>query len=494
MKYKYKFSVIVPIYNLELFLNEALNSIVKQTIGFKENIQLILINDGSSDNSEKICKKFLDLYPENIIYKKQENKGVSTARNVGLNFASGKYINFFDGDDIWDLETFEKIFDFFEENQSKIDVVSCRQKYFESKKSVHALDFKYDDGNRIVSINENPEFIQMSVASTFIKSDIAKKFQFDKRLKYAEDAKYITQIILEKEKYGIFKDCIYHIRKRFDSSSSTQNKTLAVEAYTDTVDYYYEFLIDYSKKKYKKIIPYIEYALINAIKYRVGQEVPSSISDNIQKSYKSKLIKIIKQIDDEVIINTNKVVADTKLYLLKLKYEELLEKDLKLVNNIIYFKDKEIGEINGKNNLNIENIKLNKNKLILNGTIKMSNYFLFDHLYIDTIGKTYSINLLPANDKNRKSFCGDDMNKIKRFSTLIELDKKVTKFGFYCIYDENILIYRPNIIENTKRINLNKRCVRLKNKMITLSKNKILVVRRYSILKFIKKMILAKIK
>ena len=97
MKYKYNFSVIVPIYNLELFLDEALSSIVNQSIGFKENIELILINDGSSDNSEKICRKYLELYPDNVIYKSQENKGVSTARNVGLSLANGKYINFFLG-------------------------------------------------------------------------------------------------------------------------------------------------------------------------------------------------------------------------------------------------------------------------------------------------------------------------------------------------------------------------------------------------------------
>ena len=138
MKYKYNFSVIVPIYNLELFLDEALSSIVNQSIGFKENIELILINDGSSDNSEKICRKYLELYPDNVIYKRQENKGVSTARNVGLSLANGKYINFFDGDDIWDLDTFEKVFAFFEENKNEIDVVSCRQKYFENKKiSIH---------------------------------------------------------------------------------------------------------------------------------------------------------------------------------------------------------------------------------------------------------------------------------------------------------------------------------------------------------------------
>ena len=58
MSYKYKFSVIIPIYNLEKYLEEAIKSILKQSIGFKENIQLILVNDGSTDNSETICLKY----------------------------------------------------------------------------------------------------------------------------------------------------------------------------------------------------------------------------------------------------------------------------------------------------------------------------------------------------------------------------------------------------------------------------------------------------
>ena len=56
--YQYKISVVIPIYNTEDYLKETINSVIKQTIGFKENIQLILVNDGSSDNSEKICLEF----------------------------------------------------------------------------------------------------------------------------------------------------------------------------------------------------------------------------------------------------------------------------------------------------------------------------------------------------------------------------------------------------------------------------------------------------
>ena len=68
---KYKFSVIIPIYNVEDYIEETILSVINQSIGFKENIQLILVNDGSPDDSEKICLKYKEMYPNNIIYIKQ---------------------------------------------------------------------------------------------------------------------------------------------------------------------------------------------------------------------------------------------------------------------------------------------------------------------------------------------------------------------------------------------------------------------------------------
>ena len=89
--YKYKFSVVIPIYNVEDYVEETILSVINQTIGFEENIQMILVNDGSPDNSEDICLRYKDKYPDNIIYVKQENRGVSAARNNGMNYIEGKY-------------------------------------------------------------------------------------------------------------------------------------------------------------------------------------------------------------------------------------------------------------------------------------------------------------------------------------------------------------------------------------------------------------------
>ena len=136
----YIFSVIMAIYNTEKYLNESIASLLNQSIGYSE-IQIILINDGSTDNSEDICLKYQKDYPENVIYLKTNHSGVSEARNIGMSFARGDFINFLDSDDIWDYEAFQYILSFFEQNKD-VNIVSGRLKFFGVRNDYHALDYK----------------------------------------------------------------------------------------------------------------------------------------------------------------------------------------------------------------------------------------------------------------------------------------------------------------------------------------------------------------
>ena len=147
----YLFSVIISIYNTGKYLEESINSIINQTIGIKE-IQIILVNDGSTDNSEEICLKYQKLYLNNIIYKKINHGGVSNARNIGLIFAKGEYINFLDSDDMWDNKAFEYVLSFFQMH-NEINLVSGRLKFFEAVNNYHYLDYKFYK-TRVVNVTK----------------------------------------------------------------------------------------------------------------------------------------------------------------------------------------------------------------------------------------------------------------------------------------------------------------------------------------------------
>ena len=95
------FSIVIAVYNTEDYLAEAIESVLNQKyIGYKHT-QIILINDGSTDRSEEICQYYQQRFSKNIIFISQKNRGVSAARNLGIDAADGLYLNFLDSDDKW---------------------------------------------------------------------------------------------------------------------------------------------------------------------------------------------------------------------------------------------------------------------------------------------------------------------------------------------------------------------------------------------------------
>ena len=101
-----KVSVIIPVYNVELYLRECLDTVVNQTL---KEIEIIIINDGSTDNSGEIIKKYENEY-SNIISITQENHGLGNARNQGLNCAKGEFIYFMDSDDKIEIDMLEQLY------------------------------------------------------------------------------------------------------------------------------------------------------------------------------------------------------------------------------------------------------------------------------------------------------------------------------------------------------------------------------------------------
>ena len=103
-----KISVIIPVYNTEKYLRRCFDSVIAQDY---KNLEIVIINDGSEDNSEQIINEYKKKYPELISYYKKENSGVADTRNFGIEKAQGDYIMFLDSDDYIDkalLKTLEE--------------------------------------------------------------------------------------------------------------------------------------------------------------------------------------------------------------------------------------------------------------------------------------------------------------------------------------------------------------------------------------------------
>jgi len=321
---KYKFSIIIPIYNVEDYLEETIESVIRQDIGFHKNIQIILVNDGSPDNSEAICLKYKKKYPDNIVYVKQKNAGVSAARNNGMQYVEGKYVNFLDSDDKWSKNTFRDVYNFFEKYYNEIDVVSCRIEFFEARSGYHVLDYKFEDNkNKVVDINEEYSYVQLSAATVFIKADALKGRSFDSRIKYGEDALFINTVILEKCKYGIVVKAIYHYRSRDVGTSAMQNTLSNKSWYFDTTELVLKVLIELSKNKFGRVIEYIQYLVMYDTKWRLKAQVPEGLLTKTEyEEYIKSLVFMLSHIDDHIICEQKNWYGDQKRMTLSMKYGE----------------------------------------------------------------------------------------------------------------------------------------------------------------------------
>lgn len=470
---KYKFSVIIPIYNAKKYLKDSINSVINQTIGFKENIQLILVNDGSTDKSEKICLKYQKRYPNNIKYVFQENKGVSGARNEGMKYIEGKYVNFMDSDDKWDLKAFDKVYNFFEQNENEIDLVACRMKFFEARNDYHKLDYKFQE-TRIVDIRKDYQDVQLSSASTFMKSDEIKKYKYDTRLKYSEDATLIGQLLMNKSKYGILSDAIYNYRKRKEKNSALQTKDIKKTWYFDTIEYGYKVLIQKSIEKYGELIPYYQFQIMYELEFRLNVDSSQYLDKVEQEKYIQEICSLLENIDDNIIMEQKYLWKEYKILALCLKYHKDVRKEFYYKNSNIYFNDTKIFNIKNKSLLKITKFDIIKQKIYIEGIVNcflpQEDYDIFaknikeERYYI----KKYDVM------SNRPSIVGN-LDNCKKFKLEIPLNKNNMELKLIVDYKSNLKKLNIVLADDFKINNKNEILFIRSKKKIKIQDTKIII-------------------
>lgn len=149
---------------------------IHQFFSFKD-VQVILVNDGSSDASDTICREYQKKYPDHIVYLEQENQGVSAARNLGIKNATGKYILFLDADDRLKRNVLASVSHFFDAHYDEVDIVVYPLKYKYDKKIRLRNHFRYKKeytkGTGVYDIEEYPKVIQTTI-NYCIKNEGAK--------------------------------------------------------------------------------------------------------------------------------------------------------------------------------------------------------------------------------------------------------------------------------------------------------------------------------
>ena len=329
--YPFDFSVVMAVYNVENYLREAVHSLVHQTIGFSR-IQVILVDDGSTDKSGKICDEYGKKYPDNVVVVHKENGRQASARNAGLPYAKGRYVNFLDPDDTLEKDAMKKVKAFMD-THPETDVCAIPIFFCGDQRGPHMLNGKFEQGTRVVELldEENADCLLLSVAASFYRSEAARKMSFDTELFHAEDAKENVKVLLENPKLGIVADTAYNYRKYGDS---TLNQSIyRKESYILYLEHFSAWALEQAKERYGFIPKFIQNIIMYDIQWKWNQaSVPRGVlTAEEEDRYKALLIKITSQIDDDVILGLKHMNAERKCHVLRKKYGEAADFRLRKV-------------------------------------------------------------------------------------------------------------------------------------------------------------------
>lgn len=225
-----KISIIIPVYNTEKYLKRFFKSIISQTIF--EDLELIIVNDGSKDESEKIINEYKRKY-NNIIVIKQNNQGVSVARNNGLREATGKYIMFFDSDDSIENDYCEKMYDEIEDKN--VDMIEADFFKVGLKKTKKRSILKKElNSNKFIMTNFfMGSIIYNNLFNKIFKREIACKIKFEEGKRVGEDMYYVFNYLLNCKKIYIDTEiCGYNY---YINDNSTMNSKFS-EKFFDTIE------------------------------------------------------------------------------------------------------------------------------------------------------------------------------------------------------------------------------------------------------------------
>lgn len=284
-----KISIVIPVYNASKYLSKCLDSVVNQNYS---NIEIVLVNDGSKDNSGSICDEYSSKDKRvKVIHK--ENGGVSSARNTGIDNASGKYVTFIDSDDLVHPDYIKKLVS----NLDNDTLSVCEIEEFKNDVSFSNID---SDNNIVLNKDEFIELCKMTLLNTpcckLFKLDILKenKIYFDNKLSLGEDLlfnldylKYINKIVVTNQK-------LYYYRKDDNSTLSTAYNPNMLDIQILLFDKYTEF---FSKtlvnKEQKSIFDTYRFSTLRII---------------IENEFKNKNASFFKR-----YLNTKRLIRNNKM-------------------------------------------------------------------------------------------------------------------------------------------------------------------------------------
>lgn len=455
--YEYKLSVVVIVYNTEPYLNECLNSLVNQTLN---DIEIICVNDESTDNSLNILKKFAKKY-NNITIINQKNQGGAIAGNNGLKMAKGEYVTLIDSDDIVPHDAYEKLYKKAKETDS--DIVGGRPNIYLDG-YLREISYKHNIWLKEKTIDPNKNF--EIYHDVFYWDKIYKRELIEKNDIYMipgklyADAPLVFKAYFYAKKITLIPDVVYYWRKRLVNTSITKSLLDIENMHDRLVTYYY--LKNYFKeaKKHDIINDFIK-IYFERFFYPIDGIL---MDENFEKEYLNELKNILEDIpniyDNDLklkynlftyFILNNQIDVLKEFLLFYINDRNILKLNDKYYWNLKYFRNSDYNvpdslfEINyiDDNFIDIENINVDSEYIYIKNIKIPGNVNIKKvELFLMGLTKKYSKKSL----NNYKFDLIKDSNKSNLYNGKIKISeiKNVNLFDVYLYinYDDKEELFR----------------------------------------------------
>lgn len=333
----FTFSIIMAVYNVEPYLREAIESVIKQDIGFENHIQLILVNDGSSDKTGDVCDEYAAKYPENIIVLHQDHQGVAAARNAGIEVARGELLYFLDSDDKIPTTTLLRVKEFACAHND-VDVIAIPGQFYGALKDAFPVNAKCAKKDVVIDLLKAPTTLQTICATTFIRRDALGPLRFGALPIAFEEASLIQRILLKNPKIGAVKHVktMCHSRKS-EAEWMTQSKGMrdfyAIPKETlstlirpclnqamvaDEVDEAGKISHEIPRFIQCYVAHYVQWMLKRLLKI----DIEAGLSEDERAAFITDLDELIHYSDDEFLLNARGLGFDHRLVYLRKKYQK----------------------------------------------------------------------------------------------------------------------------------------------------------------------------
>ena len=426
---------IIPTYNVGRYLSDAINSVINQDIGF-ENINLVIVNDGSTDNTDEIIKAYQSFYPD-ILCIKQENKGVSAARNAGLDFcmenSAAPFTCFLDGDDKYDISHMRKLVSFLNkhgaseeiaeelerENTDFPDVVFLPIKMFERHTGLHHAYKVIDRGEtRVIDMKTENVFFSHVSAALFRTSSLID-VRFNESLSISEDADFVLKVLEKTNQAGWYNEKTNYLLRMRADESSVMDKADTNPALYERISFYraeYENYIE-TLGSVPRLVQASRLYDIHWLKQNNNDPQKHGIEIDVDQAIED--IRFIIQNTDEDLLEQKYIPYWYRAYFKQMKYGDIYLKKYPIhIHPLFLIKEEIFESLSG--NIEIRFIKQ------LNHTIKIRGFFVkSSYDYINFVckfnNKTIKAKISPSYQNDRKYFLGKEIFPTMDFEFSIDI-------------------------------------------------------------------------